>query len=382
MGWLIVIGIIVWVVIANANGGSSSSPSSGYGSNSSGEFRIRVREEDELFGETMIRVFIVEMRGSIIAPHDGYTATTELFVADVTTGEKSPIISSIDLLQAEDSVALGFKTSQKIPYQMSSINNWISLVKIPVDTLTFPRSGTRKLEFFVHVGGTSASSKTTATYTCSEPGYLDARDNRKKFEAKAVELAFSVSASDGDVDRAEAAIIKSWIKKRVAMASDSDAEVVKEKLNQSITNAYETFHDGGTHDVHNICETLKAVATTAERYEALELCLQVAKADGVAEQDELEMLETLAESLDIDKDKYRAMRDKHLTPDMHDLDITDIDQLLGLHSNMSLSEKKKHLREEFKKWNQLSEHKDAEKREQAKEMLVLIGQKRAELKNE
>ncbi len=380
MGWLIVIGIVAWVVIANVKGSSSSSSS---GSNSSNEFRIRVREADQLFGETTARVFAVEMRGSIIAPHDGYTAKTELFVADITTGEKEPIISAIDVLQAKDSIALGFSTAQEIPYMMSVINDWITLVKIPIDTLTFPRSGTRKIEFFVYVGGTSASSKTTISHTSSEPGYFDARDNRKKFEEKAVELAFSVSASDGDVDRAEAAVIKRWIQKRVAMAAESETERVKDRLNRTITDAYGTFNEGRAHDVRNICENLKKVSTTAERYEALELCLQVAKADGIAEREELEMLEELAGFLDLDKDKFRAMKDKHLTVSMmNNSDVLDVDQLLGIRSEMSLSEKKKHLREEFKKWNQLSEHKDLEKREQAKEMLTLIGQKRAELKSE
>jgi len=384
MGFLIVIGIIVFfVVIANVNSDSSSSSSSSEdNSSSSNEFRVRVREAEESFGAITARAFIVEMRGSIVAPYDGYNATTKLGVLDVTGGGKYPIISAIDALQAKDSVALAFSTPQEIPYRMSVINEWITLVKIPIDTLTFPRSGSRKVRFFVNVGGTTSSSETTISHTCSEPGYLDARDNRKQFEAKVVELAFAVSASDGDVDRTEAAIIKSWIQKRIAMVSDSEKEAVKGRLNQAIKNAYAVFSEGGTHDVRGICESLKKVSTAAERYEALELCLQVAKADGVAEQDELDMLEQLAGFLGLDKEKFRAMKDKHLTVSMmNNSDVLDVEQLLGLKSEMSLSEKKKHLREEFKKWNQLSEHKDPEKREQAKEMLTLIGQKRAELKN-
>ena len=379
---IIIIGIVVWVIIANADGGGAASSSSGEGSNSLKGFRIRVREVDEHFDGTTIKVFIVEMRGLIIAPSDGYNATTELLATDITTGEKEPIISAIEGLQAEDSIALGFKTSQKIPHAMSVINDWMTLVKIPIDTLTFPRSGMRTIEFFVDVGGTTASSKTTINHTCSEAGYLDARDSRKKFEVRAVELAFSVSASDGDVDRSEAAIIKSWIQKRVAMASGDEKEAVKDRLNQAITNAYEVFREGGVRNIRDICKNLKTVSTTAECYEALELCLQVAKADGVAEQEELEMLENLAEFLELDKEKFRSIKDKYLTVSMmNNPDVVDVDQLLGLRSDMTMAEKKKHLREEFKKWNQLSEHKDPEKRKQAKEMLDLIGQKHAELKN-
>ena len=375
VGW---IGIsIVWGIIKDKMSGSSS------GSSSASGFRIRVREAEESLGGTKVNVFVVEMRGSIVAPYDNYIATTEMFALDVTGGEKEPIISAIEWLQSEKSIALGYSTSQKVPYQRSSISEWMTLVKIPIDTLTFPRSGIRKIEFFVHVGGTSASSKTTINHACSEPGYLDARDSRKKFEVRAVELAFSVSASDGDVDRSEAAVIKSWTQKRIAMASEDEKEAVKDRLNQTITNAYKVFREGKVHNVRDICKNLKTVSTTAECYEALELCLQVAKADGVAEQEELEMLENLVEFLELDKEKFRAMKDKHLTVSMmNNPDVVDVDQLLGLRSDMTMAEKKKHLREEFKKWNQLSEHKDPEKRKQAKEMLTLIGQKRAELKNE
>ena len=375
--FLIIVGILVvkffFSLMKEATSDSSINPSD--------RFQIRVQKADEHFNGTTIKVFVIEMRGSIIAPYDGYNATTEMLAVDVTTGEKKLILSAIEELQAKNSIALGFKTSQKIPYKVSTITEWMTLVKIPIDTLTFPRSGTRKIEFVVSIEGTSSAAKTTLTHVCSELGYLDRRDNRKKFEVRAVELAFSVSASDGDVDRTEAAIIKNWIKKRVAMASTSEKEVIKKRLNQTIASSYKAFQSGGESNICVICENLKKVSTIAERYEVLELCLQVAKADGVAEQAELEMLEKLAELLEINKEKFRAMKDKHLTISMmKDSDIIDLDQLLGLHSDMTIAEKKKHLREEFKKWNQLSEHKNPEKRKQAKEMLTLIGQRRAELK--
>lgn len=381
MGILIIIGIMVLIVIASSKGAGTTSSNHGFSAPSN--FEIRVREETASFGDIQAKVLTVAMRGPITAPHDGYNATTKLSVVDITGGEKYPIISAIDVLQSGDSVALGFKTSQKIPYRMSVIKDWMTLVKIPLDTLTFPRAGTRRLELFVHVEGALAIAKTTVSYTCTEPGYLDTIDNRRRFEEKTVELAFAVSASDGDVDRNEASVIKTWIQKRIALAPESQTETVKSTLNNVIKTAYEAFNNGNRHDVLRICSDLKKVATTAERYEALELCLQVAKADGVAEQDELEILEDLAEHLGLDKEKFRAMKDKHLTVSMmNNSDVMDVDRLLGLCSDMSPAEKKKHLREEFKKWNQLAEHSDPGKRDQAKQMLALIGQKRAELKNE
>ena len=57
----------------------------------------------------------------------------------------------------------------------------------------------------------------------------------------------------------------------------------------------------------------------------------------------------------------------------------DIDEILGITTNMCDSDIRKHLREEYKKWNSLASHSDKDRREQAQYMLKLIGQRRAQL---
>lgn len=343
-------------------------------------FKVRASITTETFGEMRLKVFVVEMTGSIRAPYDGYRTALSLLVVDGTGGKKSPIISAIEELQVADTIALGFNSKMDVRYRMSTFPNWVPVVKIPIDALTFPRSGARQIEFLLNIAGTDACATTTVSYTCTDPGYLDENENREKFELLAAELAFAVSASDGDVDHKEAAVIKEWIRKRVDMANPSDRERIKGRLNKTIASAVDKFNTGGKQDIPSLCSELKKVSTTAERYEALELGLRVAEADGVAEKGELEILDKLAHLLDVDKEQFRSMKDKHLTISMMATpEEVDEDSLLGLHTGMTSEEKKKHLRQEFQKWNHLAEHKDADRRQQAKEMLDLIGKKRAEL---
>ena len=316
-------------------------------------------------------------------PPGGFYAEVELRVSDITNETPEPIISEIDELQEEKSIILGFNKKLQLPYAISIINQWMSIVTIPIDALTFPRQGLRKLQFNVVIKDTTASATKIVNYNNKSIGYLDENDNRAVFEQKAVELAFAVSVADSVAHQNEAIVIKNWIKRRIRVAADYEKNETKTRMNDAVTRAYQIFIDGESHDIYEICEELMSVATTAERYEVLELCLQVAKADGVAEQEELDIIDKLAELLEIDKDRYRLMRDKVLPITMmNDADVVDIDKLLGITSDMDIHEQEKHLIKEFKKWNSQVEHKSAEIRKQAEEMLEKIARKKEELRKQ
>ena len=343
-------------------------------------FEIRVRKQTDHFESLNIEVFVVEMRGAITAPYDNYSASTALIVRDVTGGEDHPVFTAVESQQLGGTPVLGPKMTQTIPYRSSVINDWVVAWKTPIDLLTFPRKGTRKIKFSIVVGGTSAVSSIIVTHECATSGYLEISENRQKFESLTLQLAFAVSVSDGSPDDRETGAIKTWGKERVQFAPETQREQTKARLNAALRDAVQMFNDGVLPDVASICRGLKEVTTVAERYEALELCLHVAKADGVAEQRELELLGRLASLLDVDQTRFREMKDKHLPVTIMNISRgADIDQLLGITAGLSSEEVKKHLRKEFQKWNQLSTHSSAEKREQAKRMLEMIAKKRSEL---
>lgn len=343
-------------------------------------FEIRVRKQTDHLESLNIDVFVVEMRGAITAPHDNYSASTVLTVRDVTGGEEHPVFTALESQQLGGTPVLGLKMTQNIPYRSSVINDWVVVRKIPIDLLTFPRKGARKIKFTIVVGGTSASSSIIMTHECATSGYLEINETRQKFESLTLQLAFAVSTSDGRPDEREIGVIKAWGKKRVQLAPEAQQEQAKARLNKAIRDVVQMFNDGILPDISSISRSLKEAATVAERYEALELCLHVAKADGVAEQRELDLLGRLARLLDIDQTRFREMKDKHLPVTIMNISKgSDIDQLLGITEGLPVEEVKKHLRKEFQKWNQISTHSSAEKREQAKRMLELIARKRVEM---
>ncbi|MCK9304438.1 MAG: TerB family tellurite resistance protein [Bacteroidales bacterium] len=347
------------------------------------KFRIRVRTTQESIEGVLFNLFVVEMCGMINAPYANYNSTEELLAFDVTDGDKKPLISAIDVFQLTETVAFGFVSNRPIPYTSTIASDWIYVVKIPIDVLTPPRKGYRKIRFIYQLVGTNASATTEIRHEFLDEGYLDAVDKRREFDALAITLAFAVCASDGEVNPKEAAVIKEWISKRVDIASEQEQESLKTLLNETIRESFDNFKQGINISYSSLSEALKKVSSAAERYEVLELGLQVAAADGIAEKEELELLDELAGLLDVDHDKFRAMRDKHLSVAIMSADVlVDVDSLLGLRSDMSIAEKKEHLLAEYKKWNQLVEHNNSEKREQAKAMLNIIAQKRVALTKE
>ena len=71
----------------------------------------------------------------------------------------------------------------------------------------------------------------------------------------------------------------------------------------------------------------------AERYDILNLCLRVVKANGLAAEEELNLLKNLAEWLEVNTDRFRSMMEKVLPADMHQTE--DMEVILGLTSNMT-----------------------------------------------
>ena len=112
-----------------------------------------------------------------------------------------------------------------------------------------------------------------------------------------------------------------------------------------------------------------------DRYDILELCLKVASADGTAKGVEMDLVSSLADSLGVDRDRFRTMTDKIVPVSIHETE--DVNKLLGIDPEWSVDQKKKHLRQENRKWRALATHADQDKKEQARQMQELIAREMA-----
>jgi len=110
--------------------------------------------------------------------------------------------------------------------------------------------------------------------------------------------------------------------------------------------------------------------------EALYVCLRVAQANGSVAAEEMAVLKDLASWLEVDAEKFRTMAEKVLPVDMHE--IMDINDLLGITSDMSKEKTRKHLNREYSKWNSRVTSANPEIQTQADQMLKLIAEARGQ----
>lgn len=351
-------------------------------------FEARVSQTTiEVEGNTA-PIFEIEVRGPISAPYAGFEIQFVVHAFDITDGEAKPIFCALDWMQETVTPVLEYRTeAAPLPYENAIISNWSRKAFVPIDMVTLPRSGQRQLEFRIDVvsanpetryvigqrisGVVLASAVFKTGVTWSELGYEEMRERRARIEELTLELAMAVSAADGSMDRVEGAVIRAWLAKRVESIEDEEEKSgEKRRLNGLVTAAYQKATTGEL-NMQAMCGELKEISDPAARYDALELCLHVAAADGRAEEEELKTIRQLGEWMQISLDRLRSMEEKILPVSMH-VGNADDESLLGLTAAMSPEEVRKHLNREYRKWNSLASHSDPTKREQAKEMLSRI----------
>ena len=255
------------------------------------------------------------------------------------------------------------------------------------------REGKRKLEFRLDVvsatqppvyllgravdlkDGIYCSTKQRLTHEFAEPGYDDHRENHQRIEELTIKLAMAVSAVDGAMDEQEGAVIREWLHKRVAgIENEERRNEEKQRYNGYVQSAYEAAKANQI-SLELVAAEICDLAGSAEKYDALELCLHVAGADNTAEQSELDLIRSLARQLDVNYERLRSMEEKILPIAIHATE-GNVDEMLGITPAMSTGDIRKHLNREYRKWNDRQSSNDPDVREQAIEMLRLIAESR------
>jgi hypothetical protein len=101
-------------------------------------------------------------------------------------------------------------------------------------------------------------------------------------------------------------------------------------------------------------------------------------ADGVADESELQTIKNIAEALELDYDEMGKMRDQRLIKlDVATEQQASIETIVGIEPDWSNEQTKKHLRNEFAKWNdRLNTLGEGQERENAQRMLDMISEAR------
>lgn len=328
--------------------------------------------------------FEVKIRGAIKAPSANQTVQFIARMYDETDGNKELILSTIEEFQSDDSIEFSFQKSEKLPYADNLISDWLTIFKMPLVFLEFPKKGRRDISIAFYITNKQDNILEEAEHKISfvnnENGYLDALENRKKFEEVIIKTALLVSDSDNEMDDSEASVIKYWVKTRLTGYNESIRDENKQRLNGYIKDGFSQIKNDEI-DIHSILDEIHDIASDGEKYELYELCLKVASADGKAEQEELDLLDDITDYLDLDRVKLQSMLEKELPINIYTNSVDDEESLIGITSDMDNKQIKKHLVKEYSKWNARVAHKDEKIRKQAKEMTQIIVNLRQKYKN-
>jgi tellurite resistance protein len=345
------------------------------------KFRVRGSIDKKVIEETEFSVLNIGIRGAVSAPYGGFKTKVRVELFDETE-EKLPILVMLEDLQAPGSLAFLYQEEgPTLPYAENFMTDWVDMFSFPLDLMVFPRSGIRKITILFYLLDSAGKrivekASSTVNVNFSEKGYLERQEERIRVRELTLRLAMAVSAVDGHLAGEESELIKKWVTEHVDLNDDEDDEE-RDSLNRAIKTAYRDLTEGEGIKISPLCEEINEKASTAEKYDALELCVELAGADSVAEKEEMAVLKEIAENLSIDQSKLRGFVDKHLPVMIHaDQSVED---LIGLTPDMSAAEKKKVLRRAYRHWNGMVTHADSQKRQQAVEMLALIASERAKL---
>jgi len=340
-------------------------------------FKGRVMLGEEVLDDgTPLEVLNFDIKGVIVGAKNFWRGVARVVTLDVTesSDDPYPVLCAIDGLQREDSCIFEFTSAPQEFGELAFIESWMTMFQVPVEALQFARRGRRKLVICfgiveIDTDEVQVYDEVTFEYDVKEPGYIDLDNIQQEMDKLTVQLAVLVSASDGVMDKTEGEVVQHWIKKRLSVETDAErAERIKNELNQAILQAGTKM--GQPVDVPTICNRIVSEGVHAHRYDALELCLEVVGADGVAEDAEMAVIEQIAQHLEVDAARFKEMVEKALPVTM--MANKDPDSVLGINPDMSKDEVRKLLSQQFRKWNSRVSHSDKAVREQATEMLGLI----------
>ena len=397
-GYFIPIGLIIWIawwLIKKAAGANSSEPSqqSVVGSQprpgtDSLIARVRWVERSEHIASGH---YLVEVKGKqqLVA---GQSARFQNFLRDTTDPSAPlPVIALLDWQQAEDSIAFLDTTELGMSEVGEYLNfpDWKS-INLPIfpEMTKAPYSGQRRLTASLRLvtsrGGTLWSKDVEFGADLSVAGFIEDRDREQADDGLIVRMAVAVAAASGEVSDDELAVIHRWSQDRLSYLDAKDEERASRAtaLNQALARSIRDA-DLDALDLGATIKRFLVEGSEGGRIEAIELCLGVMRADGVADHNEMIVINRLAKQFEIDPAWFADKRDKSVSGlTTQTTTAADYATLLGIDPKASKDTIRQQLNEQYDRWSSRAVSlADPDQRRAAEQMLETIARARAELIN-
>ena len=261
------------------------------------------------------------------------------------------------------------------------------LFLIPAEFIVPPHSGKRKLKFTINVcdedtqvafGGYDDTSKIIyhasdiVDFNYKDIGYMDAVINKDKVEDLTIKLAMCMAASDGHLDQKELNVIKDWAKNLTNLLEEDKQAERKKHFSKFIKETY-TSAKAKRISISDLVKEFNKIATKTQKYEAIELLLNISSADGKLSKEEEVFINKIAKTTNIDLKTFRDMKNK-VVANVEKIETLEkpSETTFGLSYDMTDKEKCRSLTKQYSKWKGQTTHKDPKRKKRAKEMIKAI----------
>lgn len=305
-----------------------------------------------------------------------------------------PIVSTFEMTSEESSrvfehaVSIGNMQDKYWP-------DWARVSALIPESLIGPHKGTRTLQlqcflWYEHLkpefergylpedttGGINVFTH-EFNFHLTNPGYLEVDDERLEVQVASIKLAISIAMADGTLDKSEGTEIKNWVKGIVDSAGESQRDEIKETLNNALEEAYNEVKSSPI-DIEQVCADIKDTGSAADKFDLIELCLDVMAADGEADKEELKQIEQISKLVGIDYDEISKMKDQRLIKlDPTSSSNSGLEEKLDIDPEWDNEKINKHILSLYGKWNgRLNSLSEGIERENAQKMLDLIAEAR------
>ena len=362
-----------------------------------GELQTRIKRENIELDGKKFDIFKIEAKGFWIGPgKSGTSGYFSTYVTDQTNGveyfSKSwPIRATSNGWAEEGSAIFCTKGDTMDAGEGIHYPDWAGVGFVPFDTMEFPFKGKRKITFNTYFCDPRMNFKhglpLTKQYILSlassskeinieDIGWKEALDNKPRAMELTIKLGVAIASADDDISQDELNKIKSWIGIQVDMDFYGKDVEIKEKkmhyakyLKDTCEFAVKTKLNEG-----EISNEFQEIATKQQKYDAIELMLDVMVSDGDAGNEEMKIIDRVAPILGLEPQTVKDLRETRLSKvasigGSEDKSAKENDEsLFGITPSMTNQEKCEQLFEEYENWSERLALPDKAMSKRAKEM--------------
>ena len=359
------------------------------------EFQIRLVDRViESDGGPALSIKQIEAKGRFPLRNEKKTAFVISILDTTVEGESLPVLSILDECRESETAAFQIIVPMGEMSPEYGFAKWVKIGGIMPDFLETAYKGHRKLSVIVRLvdvdcppriqlgfresnSGVLWLQEKSFEHEIMHPGYVEEEENRIIAHCTIIRLGVYAALVDNDFDDGEGASLKKWMHQNIQSYSENQKASVKEKFNEAFKGAY-IEHTEGTLSLSALCNKLNEIDVDSYKYEAIEACYDVIAADNKIVDEEISLVRTIAEALDLDYNEIEKIKDKRLVGlDTSIQGEVSVEALLGINDYMSIEEINIYLRKEFQKWNsRLNTLPEGEERDNAQKMLDLIAEAR------